>query len=293
MSDMIPVAPQSQFDSIKHIDESGEYWSARELAKLLDYTEWRNFEKVIKKAIKACQGSNRQASDHFVDINKVITGGKGSKQTVTDYHLSRYACYLIVQNADPEKDIVAMGQTYFAIRTRRDELAEQPNIEAMKHRVELRQRLKQHNKTLREAARDAGVMTGDDFAIFENHGYQGLYNGLTAQDIATTMGVPPGKISDHMGELALSANDFRATLGAYMLKQRKIKDRATANATHYEAGKHVRKTMKAAGVPMPEELPAEPHIKKIEQAIKRQEQIEAEDRLGLWAQMDDDDPSRL
>ncbi len=290
MSDTTPQAPQSQFDAIRHSDESGEYWSARELAKLLTYTEWRNFEKVIKKAIKACQSSNRQVADHFVDTNKVITGGKGNKQTVTDYQLSRYACYLIVQNADPEKEIVALGQTYFAIRTRHDELEEQQQtqLDAMRYRVELRQQLKQRHKTLKAAAHDAGVITGADFATFENHGYQGLYNGLTAQGIAETMGVPPGHISDHMGELALSANIFRAALGSHMLKQRKVKDKGTANATHYEAGKHVRETMKAAGVPMPEELPAEPHIKEIEQAIKRQEQIEAEDRLGLWGQSEDE-----
>ena len=288
MSDTTPQAPQSHFDAIKHVDESGEYWSARELATLLDYTEWRNFEKVIKKAIKACQSSNKQVSDHFVDINKMIATAKGAQREIKDYQLSRYACYLVVQNGDPQKEIVALGQTYFAIRTRHDELEEQTNLEAMKHRLALRQRLKQHNKTLRETARDAGVITGADFALFENHGYQGLYNGLTAQGIAETMGVPPGQISDHMGELALSANDFRATLGAYMLKQRQVTDKGTANATHYEAGKHVRETMKAAGVPMPEELPAEPHIKEIEQAIKRQEQIEKEDRLGLWGQAEDE-----
>jgi DNA-damage-inducible protein D len=216
--DTDPPAPISPFERIRHQDDVGEYWSARELAALLDYADWRNFEKVIKKAMTACEGSRQQISDHFVAVNKMVELGSGSKRKVKDYQLSRYACYLIVENADPNKEIVALGQTYFAIRTRRDELADDRD-EARK-RVEEREKLKRYHRVLYRAARAAGVITPEDFAIFEDHGYH-----ETVAQIAERKGLKPGQhISDHMGAVELAANGLRAALAAEVISTEGIQD---------------------------------------------------------------------
>ena len=287
-------APMSPFDSIRHADDSGEYWSARELAVLLEYTEWRNFEKVVKKAIKACQNSQQQVSDHFVDINKMVDIGSGTQRSIRDYHLSRYACYLVVQNADPEKEIVALGQTYFTIRTRRDELAtERQSIEELRARITERERLRKRHKDLYAAAASAGITDPLEFATFENHGYRGLYDGETREDIAERKGLPlTANISDYMDALEEGANSFRALMATEMIRRDGTQGTTAANQTHYIAGSAVRKAMKDAGVPMPEKLPNTPHIREARRALKRQEQIEAEDRLGLWAQLEagEDEP---
>ena len=280
-------APMSPFDSIRHADDSGEYWSARELAVLLEYTEWRNFEKVIKKAIKACQNSQQQVSDHFVDINKMIETGKGAHRTISDYHLSRYACYLVVQNADPEKEIVALGQTYFTIRTRRDELNDDQSIKELKGRIIERDKLRRRHKELYAAAQYAGITDPRDFATFENHGYQGLYHE-THEQIAERKGLPDtANISDYMGALEEAANGFRAAMATEVIRREHILGTEAANITHYKAGTAVRKAMKEAGVMMPEKLPNAPHIREARRAVKRQEQIEAEDKLGLWAHLEE------
>lgn len=198
----------SPFDAIRHMDEDGEYWSARELAKLLEYSRWQKFLPVIEKAEEACKNSNQATGDHFHLSVQKVSLGSGAQRTIEDYQLSRYACYLIVQNSDPSKETVALGQTYFATRTRRDELAQEH--EEMRLRVEERDKLKRYHRELFKAASEAGVITPEDFAIFEDHGYLGLYNE-TSQQISERKGLKPRhNISDYMGSTETAANGFRA-----------------------------------------------------------------------------------
>lgn len=165
------------FEEIRHYGTEGqEFWSARELAPLLDYRDWRNFQKVLARATQACEASNQAASDHFVETTKMVVLGSGAQRELEDVHLSRYACYLVVKNGDPAKPVIAAGQTYFAIQTRRQELADDEAFRQLREdekRLFLRNELKEHNKQLVEAAQQAGGATAIDFAIFQNHGYRG------------------------------------------------------------------------------------------------------------------------
>ncbi|WIG58788.1 MAG: DNA-damage-inducible protein D [Ktedonobacterales bacterium] len=275
----------SPFERIKHTDADGEFWSARELAKLLDYSRWQKFTDVIKKAEEACKNSGQPVEDHMHHMVHMVQLGSGSQRAVDDVHLSRYACYLIVQNADPSKEIVALGQTYFAVRTRRDELAE--DREEARLRIEERDKLKRYHRELFKAARDAGVITPDDFAVFEDHGYRGLYNGETAQDIAARKGLKPNQnIADYMGSTETAANGFRAALAREMLRSDGIQGKSDANHTHHKAGHIVRKAMEDAGVPPPEQLatPAK-SIQQLRREEARRQHIEEQDRLGLFAQL--------
>src|SRR5262249_43772861 len=174
-----PPTPRiSPFDAIGQTDKTGnEYWSARDLAKLLTYKSWQKFDMVIADAIQACEHSQHSNADHFIRLDIVMQGGRWGGYTVTDYHLSRYACYLVVQNADPAKEIVALGQTYFAVQTRRQELGELSKAEEMRLRIEEREKIRTHNRELAAQARLAGHVTAQDFAVFQDHGYRGLYNG--------------------------------------------------------------------------------------------------------------------
>lgn len=275
----------SPFESIRHTDGHGEYWSARELSTLLEYSGWQRFAEVIERAKKACKNSGNLVSDHFLASVKLIEAGKGARRRIEDYQLSRYACYLIVQNADPTKEIVALGQTYFTVRTRRDELAEEH--EETRLRLEEREKLKRYHRELYKAARDAGVITAEDFAIFEDHGYQGLYNGETARDIATRKALKPRqRISDYMGSTELAANGFRAALAREMLQGEGVQEKHSANATHHKAGRIVRNAMEDAGVTPPEQLPTPVQsIQQLKREEARRRQIEEEDRLGLFAQL--------
>ena len=281
----------SLFDTIRHQDNHGEYWSARELAALLEYVNWRNFEAVIKKAMKSCENSNNQVPEHFVGTDTMLAVGNGAKRKLPDYQLSRYACYLIVQNADPEKDIIALGQTYFAVMTRKQETAkisQEQQIKDLRSRIRERDKLKRYHKELYTAAHDAGVATAYDFALFENHGYQGLYHE-TRDGIAARKGLPnTANISDYMGTLEEAANGFRAAMATEMMRRDKTQGLENANATHYTAGSAVRKAMEATGVPTPENLPNVPHIRHARRELKRQEQIEKEDRIGLWSTPDEE-----
>jgi DNA-damage-inducible protein D len=206
----------SLFERIRQTaDDGSEYWSARDLAPVLDYTQWRNFEQAIERAIRACRNSGQDAADHFAEVSKLIAIGKGGRRKVKDYQLSRYACYLIIQNADPEKEIVALGQTYFAVQTRRQEVSDAEVLARLtedQRWLYLRGQLADHNRQLSEAANQAGVVTTQDFAIFHDHGYMGLYGGLRAQDIHEHKQLKRGQhILDHMGATELAANLFRAT----------------------------------------------------------------------------------
>lgn len=265
------------FESIKHIDENGvEYWTSRSLWKILEYTEYRHFLPVIEKAKLACENSGQKVEDHFEDILEMIVIGKGGERQVDSVKLSRYACYLIVQNADPSKTIVAQGQTYFAIQTRIAEVQQMKEYQELtseeEKRLFLRSELLQHNSQLASAAKDAGVIDSRDYAIFQNYGYQGLYGGMTAKDIHARKGLKKSqKILDHMGSTELAANLFRATQTEEKLKRENIKGKQKANMTHYEVGAKVRQTIKELGGTMPENLPVEESIKVVER--KRQKQL--------------------
>lgn len=263
---------ESLFESIKHINEFGqEYWYARELQIALDYAEWRNFSKVINKAKIACEKSEYFIIDHFVDTNKMVNVGSGAERELEDYQLSRYACYLIVQNADPRKKVVALGQTYFAVKTRQQELIENfEQLDEDKKRLAIRQEMIEHNKLLVEAAKNAGVESSLDYAAFQNYGYMGLYGGMTAKDIHQHKGLKSNqKILDHMGYEELAANLFRATQTEAKLRRENIQGKKEANQTHFAVGKEVRETIKRIGGTMPEKLPTpEKSIKQIEKEQK-------------------------
>ena len=267
------------FESIKHIDENGvEYWTSRSLWKVLEYTEYRNFLPVIEKAKIACENSGQRVEHHFVDIHEMIMIGKGAERPLDSVKLSRYACYLIVQNADPSKTIVAQGQTYFAIQTRIAEVQQMKEYQALsdeeEKRLFLRTELQKHNSELASAAKDAGVIDSRDYAIFQNYGYQGLYGGMTAKDIHARKGLKQSqKILDHMGSTELAANLFRATQTEEKLRRENIKGKQKANMTHYEVGAKVRQTIKELGGTMPEDLPTVENIKAVEK--KKQKMLEA------------------
>ena len=246
-----------KFESIKHISEDGsEYWYARELASVLDYTEWRNFTRVMDKAMIACSNSGHDVINDFVEVNKIVDAGATSKP-VKDYELSRYACYLIVQNGDPRKEVIALGQTYFAIQTYRQEIADRFNqLDEDSRRLVVRGDIKQWNQMLAEAARDAGVITNEEFAVFQNAGYMGLYGGLTVDDIHKSKGLDiRDKILDFMGSTELIANLFRISQTEEKLKRDGVKTPAKANATHHSVGREVRAAIERVGGTMPEDLP--------------------------------------
>lgn len=252
---------QQLFEMIKNVDQEGsEYWSARDLGPLLDYKEWRNFHKVISKAAIACEASGQRVSDHFVESNKMVEVGSGANRQLEDIRLSRYACYLVVQNGDPSKPVIAAGQTYFALQTRRQELEDDKAFKSLREdekRLFLRNELKEHNKHLVETAHQAGVETALDFAVFQNHGYKGLYGGLDQKAIHERKGLRKSqKILDHMGSTELAANLFRATQTEEKLRRDDVNTKQIANQTHYEVGQKVRQTIKDLGGTMPESLPS-------------------------------------
>lgn len=253
----LQVKNELLFENIKHVDEDGvEFWYARELQAVLGYTEWRNFEKVIEKAKLACETAGGIEISHFVDVNKMVSSGVADIP-IKDIMLSRYACYLIAQNGDPRKKVIAAAQSYFAVQTRRQEL--QDNFEQLtedQRRLAIRQELKGHNASLAEAAKNAGVETQKDYAVFQNKGYQGLYGGLSAKDIHARKGLKKSqKILDYMGSTELAANLFRATQTDEKLRRDNIKGKEEANQTHYNVGKKVRETIQELGGTMPEDLP--------------------------------------
>jgi len=258
------------FEKIKQVSEHGqEYWMARSLSKILDYAEFRNFIPVIEKAKKACKNSSQSVQDHFVEMHEMVLLGSGAERKMDSWALSRYACYLIVQNGDPSKPVIANGQTYFAIQTRRQELADDDTFQWLKEdekRFFLRNELKEHNKHLVETAQQAGVETNLDFAIFQNHGYKGLYGGLDAKGIHARKELKKSqKILDHMGSTELAANLFRATQTEEKLRRENIQGKSKANRTHHEVGAKVRKTIEELGGTMPEDLPTpETSVKLIE-----------------------------
>lgn len=260
------------FEEIKKLDDNGiEYWSARDLQRVLEYSKWDNFINVINKAKTAAENSKVNIFDHFADVGKMVDIGV-SQREIQDILLSRYACYLIVQNSDPRKEIIALGQTYFALKTRQQEISDEfENLNEDEKRLGIRNEIKEHNKSLAEAANMAGISTPQDYAIFQNHGYKGLYGGLTAKDIHRRKGLKKSQqILDHMGSTELAANLFRATQTDEKLRRDNIKGKSRANQVHYDVGKKVRETIEELGGTMPENLPTpEKSIKSIEKEMEK------------------------
>lgn len=261
----------SMFENIKHIDDYGnEYWYARELQKVLEYKEWRNFKVVIDKAITSCKNSKFNVFDHFVEANKMIEIGKTAKRKILDYKLSRYACYLIVQNADPSKEVVALGQTYFAVQTRKQEITEQEydSLSDDEKRFYQRKLTRRGNYTLQKVASSAGVK---NMAEFHNAGYKGLYNGETADDIFKRKKLRYREdILDNMNEDELVANLFRINQTKQKLLRDNIQGENNAKNVHYEVGKKVRKAIADIGGMMPEEMPTpKKSLKELEREKKQ------------------------
>lgn len=262
------------FDDLRHIDENGnEYWFARELQAALQYKEWRNFQKVISTAQIACKISQQDIDDHFVEVNKMVEIGSGAKRSQIDYKLTRYACYLIVMNGDPRKEVIAWGQTYFAVKTRQQELAElYEQLSEDEKRLFIRGDIKQKNMLLAQAAKKAGIITSLEYVVFQDAGYRGLYGGMTAQDIAENKGLKNGEeILDFMGSEELAANLFRITQTEAKMRREGTDTPQKANAAHYQVGKAVRETIKSLGGTMPEELPTpDKSIKELESETRKQ-----------------------
>jgi DNA-damage-inducible protein D len=287
-------AHMSPFERIRQRDDQGnEFWSARDLATVLGYTEYGKFTNTLRKAETACENSGQRPSDHFAHTSDMVTIGSGARRRVADVHLSRYACYLVVQNADPSKEIVALGQTYFAVRTREAEIAEElAGMTEAQRRLYTRAQLATHNKDLAIAAQGAGVITSRDFAIFQDHGYQGLYGGETARDIAARKGVKPGTILDHMGSTELAANLFRATQTEEKLRREGITGKAAANRTHHDVGQAVRRfIVEDLGGTPPEQLPTPaksiPQLQR-EEAERERLRLERERQPSLFDLPDPD-----
>jgi DNA-damage-inducible protein D len=259
------------FENTKQQDENNaEYWFARDMQKVLQYTKWENFSKVIDRAMLACKNSGLKVTDHFPEVRKMVKIGSGAEKPVIDYMLTRYACYLIVQNGDPRKEIIALGQTYFAIQTRRQELADTFNqLDENSKRLVVSGNIKQWNQLLAEAAHKAGVITENEFAIFQNSGYMGLYGGMTVANIHKKKKLKPKeKILDFMSSTELIANLFRISQTEEKLKLDKVSTSVEANETHYQIGEKIRNAMIEMGTTLPENLPTPD---KINQAIEREE----------------------
>ena len=261
------------FEKLKHVNEYGqEFWYARELQVALEYSQWRYLKEAIERAKTACTNSGQNMTDHFADVRKMVEIGSNAKREIEDIALSRYACYLIVMNGDSRKEVIALGQTYFAVKTRQQELIEDyDRLTEEQKRLAIRNEMKRHNSALANAAQEAGVEQPIDFAIFQNYGYMGLYNGLKAQDIKTRKGLKKNQdILDFMGSTELAANLFRATQTEEKLRREHIQGKSEANKTHYEVGKKVRQTIKELGGTMPEDLPTpEKSVRQIEKENKQ------------------------
>ena len=261
------------FEDIKHIDEEGiEYWNARELQIVLNYKEWRKFENVIKKAKESCKNSNISVLEHFVDVDKLSKRANNAKVVIKDYKLTRYACYLIAQNGDPRKEVIALAQTYFAVQTRKQEITEKEYslLTEDEKRFYQRDLTRKGNYSLNQAAKNAGVK---NFARFHNYGYKGLYNGETADDIAKRKGLRYREdILDNMGSEELAANLFRITQTESKLRKDNVSSEKEANKTHYNIGKNIREVIAKNGGTMPENLPT---------PKKSLKQLEKENKKGL------------
>lgn len=270
-----------RFEDIKQVRKDGtEFWSARELAPALEYTKWENFQNVIRRAMIACENSGHSVEDDFPEVRKIVDAGITSKP-VKDYELTRYACYLIVQNGDPRKEVIALGQTYFAIQTYRQEVADHFNeLDEDRRRLVVRGDIKQWNQMLAETAHNAGVITNEEFAIFQNVGYMGLYGGLDVDDIHKRKNLEVGqKILDYMGSTELIANLFRISQTEEKLRKDEVDNAKVATSIHYSVGREVRSAIEKIGGTMPEDLPTpEKSIQEIEK--EQMDRLKAKAKAG-------------
>jgi len=264
------------FESIKHTDEHGnEFWYARELMEVIGYTKWENFHNVVKEAMIACSKSNIEILEHFPEIRKVLKVGNNAKMNIKDYKLSRYACYLIAQNADPRKEVVALAQTYFAIQTRRQELNDErfKNMSEDEKRLEQRNLTRKANYSLNNVAASAGVK---NFGEFHNYGYRGLYGGETADDIFKRKGLRYREdILDNMSSTELAANYFRITQTEDKIKNENIIGETNADLAHFEVGNNIRNTIIKNGGTLPEKIPTP---NKSLKEIEKEKIIESNDK---------------
>lgn len=255
------------FEGLKQTNEHGaEYWSARDLQPHLGYSQWRRFEDAIKRAITSCKQSGNEPQNHFADAGKMVEIGSGSQRDVADYHLSRFACYLIAQNGDPRKPEIASAQKYFAVQTRRQELSDQ--LTADQERLEIRRQTAEEFKALSGAAREAGVQNRM-FGVFHDAGYKGLYGGKGNKAIKAKKGIPDKEnLMDRMNATELAANQFRMTQTRDKLKREGVYGEQRAINIHNEVGKEVRAAIVKIGGDLPENIPADEHIKQVEKRIK-------------------------
>lgn len=279
-----PLTPSSpSFESLKKLNQYGiEYWSARDLQSCLGYSKWQRFEPAIKKAMESCKQSGNDPQNHFTGSGKMVEIGSQTEREVNDYHLSRFACYLIAQNGDPRKPEIAQAQKYFAIQTRRQELSDE--MMADLERLELRKQASIEFKALSGAARDAGVQN-KMFGVFHDAGYKGLYGGLGVDAIKARKGIDPkDQLMDRMNTTELAANQFRMTQTREKLKLEKIKNQRDAMEAHEMVGREVRAAIAKIGVAMPENIPAAEPIKNVEKRLKKKKptlELGDEDAAGL------------
>ncbi|MBI3611091.1 MAG: DNA damage-inducible protein D [Nitrospirae bacterium] len=286
----LPVRGNKSFEDLKKINEHGaEYWSARDLQPLLGYGQWRRFEDAIKRAITSCKQSGNEPDHHFADAGKPITGGKGAVQIAQDYHLSRFACYLIAQNGDPRKPEIAHAQKYFAIQARRQELSD--TLAADVERLEMRKQTSEEFKALSGAAREAGVQDRM-FGVFHDAGYKGLYGGLGREAIKERKGIPQKEqLMDRMDTTELAANQFRMTQTRDKLAREQVNNQQQAIRTHEQVGKEVREAIKRIGGTPPENIPPAEHISQVEKRIKTTPpklELEEKDAKGLIGPTEDE-----
>jgi DNA-damage-inducible protein D len=285
MDDNLPVKSQKSFEELKKINQYGaEYWSARDLQPLLGYNHWRSFENSIKKAFVSCEKSGNKPDYHFARARKMIILGKGGEREVPDYHLSRFACYLIAQNGDPRKPEIAYAQKYFAVQTRRQEISDV--LAADMERLEIRKQASEEFRALSGAARNAGVQN-KMFGVFHDAGYKGLYDGKGVEDIKKFKGIDHREnLMDRMNSTELAANQFRMTQAREKLQKENIKGQEQAIRTHKKVGQEVRDAIKRIGGTLPENIPPAEHIRDVKkriQSVKPHLQLTAQDAKGLVA----------
>ena len=281
MSNKLTTPASNTFERIKQVRADGaEFWSARDLGRVLEYSVFRNFQPVIEKAKEACVKSGHAVADHFAETRNMVGIGSGAQREIDDWALSRYACYLVIQNADPSKPLVALGQTYFAVQTRRQELADDKTLKEDQKRLLLRQEMAKHNKQLAGVAKQAGVIQPVDYAVFMDHGYRGLYGGLGMRDIHQRKRLKSKEhILDHMGSTELAANLFRATQTEEKLRRENVRSKETAGRIHHDVGRKVRQTIRELGGTMPEHLPAAESIRKV--LSREKKRLKDEQKTGL------------